>query len=282
MAAGQPAHPTIIQGGMGAGVSGWPLARAVARHGQLGVVSGTALDVILARRLQDGDAGGHLRRALAHFPDPAMAQRVLDRYFQAAGRAPGRAYTAKPMPTIQQHRPLVELTLVANFAEVWLAKEGHAGPVGLNLLEKIQLPNLASLYGAMLAGVDYVLMGAGIPTEIPGALDRLAHHDPATLRLHVAGAGPAADDRVRFAPRRYFPAPGAALKRPAFLAIVAAQVLAQALVKKATGRVDGFVVEGPTAGGHNAPPRGKARGSRTIPVRRASSDRTFPNKEVNH
>ena len=29
-------------------------------------------------------------------------------------------------------------------------------------------------------------------------------------------------------------------------------------MKKANGRVDGFVVEGPTAGGHNAPPRGKA------------------------
>ena len=30
------------------------------------------------------------------------------------------------------------------------------GKVGINLLEKVQLPNLATLYGAMLAGVDYV------------------------------------------------------------------------------------------------------------------------------
>ena len=30
------------------------------------------------------------------------------------------------------------------------------------------------------------------------------------------------------------------------------------LARKASGRVDGFVVEGPTAGGHNAPPRGAA------------------------
>ncbi|MGN6361282.1 MAG: nitronate monooxygenase [Thermomicrobiales bacterium] len=256
MVAEQQPVPVIIQGGMGAGVSNWPLASAVAQYGQLGVVSGTALDVIVARRLQDGDDGGHLRRALAHFPDPAMAQRVLDRYFQVAGRPALRAYKAKPMPTIQQHRAPVELTLVANFAEVWLAKEGHSGLVGINLLEKIQLPNLASLYGAMLAGVDYVLMGAGIPTEIPGALDRLARHEPAALRLHVAGAEPDDDYRVRFDPRRYFPDPGAALKRPAFLAIVASLVRAQALLKNATGRIDGFVVEGPTAGGHNAPPRG--------------------------
>ncbi len=47
------------------------------------------------------------------------------------------------------------------------------------------------------------------------------------------------------------------LKRPKFLAIVASNTLATTLVKKANGRVDGFVIEGPTAGGHNAPPRGK-------------------------
>ena len=33
--------------------------------------------------------------------------------------------------------------------------------------------------------------------------------------------------------------------------------MATMLARKASGRVDGFVVEGPTAGGHNAPPRGK-------------------------
>ena len=48
-----------------------------------------------------------------------------------------------------------------------------------------------------------------------------------------------------------------ALRRPAFLAIVASNTLAVMLARKSTGRVDGFVVEGPTAGGHNAPPRGE-------------------------
>ena len=66
-------HP----GRQGVGVSGWPLARAVARTGQLGVVSGVALDATLARRLQLGDPGGHLRRALAHFPVPAAAERIV-------------------------------------------------------------------------------------------------------------------------------------------------------------------------------------------------------------
>ncbi len=51
--------PRLIQGGMGVGVSGWELARKVSMHGQLGVVSGTALDTILVRRLGKGDFGAH-------------------------------------------------------------------------------------------------------------------------------------------------------------------------------------------------------------------------------
>ena len=68
--------PIIIQGGMGAGVSNWRLAKTVSRLGQLGVVSGTALDQIFSRRLQDGDPGGHMRRGLDHFPFPEMAERM--------------------------------------------------------------------------------------------------------------------------------------------------------------------------------------------------------------
>ena len=32
--------------------------------------------------------------------------------------------------------------MVANFVEVWLAKEGHDGPVGINYLEKCSFANL--------------------------------------------------------------------------------------------------------------------------------------------
>jgi len=46
------------------------------------------------------------------------------------------------------------------------------------------------------------------------------------------------------------------LKRPYFVPIVSASSLATTLARKASGKVDGFIVEGPTAGGHNAPPRG--------------------------
>jgi nitronate monooxygenase len=250
-------EPPIIQGGMGAGVSGWPLARAVSRLGQLGVVSGTALDAILARQLQRGDPGGHLRRALTHFPSPVAASRVLDTYFVPGGKPPGRPFRGVPMftasPTIAQQ----ELAVIAGFAEVWLAKEGHQGLVGINFLEKIQLPLLPILYGALLANVDYVLVGAGIPREIPGVLDQLARHQPVSIRLHVEGAEGDDEYRIHFDPREALRAERPRLWRPKFLAIIASSTLAIALAKKATGRVDGFVVEGPTAGGHNAPPRGE-------------------------
>ena len=252
--------PLIIQGGMGIGVSNWELARAVSRLGQLGVVSGTAVDTVLVRRLQDGDPGGHVRRAMAAFPIAGVAEPILARYFLAGGRKPGAPYRMLPMykQTVSLARQRV--TMVANFVEVWLAKEGHDGVVGINLLTKVQMPNLASLYGAMLAGVDYVLMGAGIPREIPGVLDAFAEHRPAQLKLDVEGAL-AGDEPVllTFAPLEHWPAPPAPLVRPKFIAIVAANSLAATLARKATGRVDGFVVEGPTAGGHNAPPRGEAR-----------------------
>jgi len=252
--------PTIIQGGMGIGVSGWRLARAVSSRGQLGVVSATAIDSVFARRLQDGDPGGDLRRAMARFPLPGIASAALRRYFREGGRPTGEPYRMLGMYHKGVGRAREQLTMLASFVEVWLAKEGHDGPVGVNLLTKLQLPNLATLYGALLAGADYVLMGAGIPREIPGVLDALAAHQPASIRLEVDGGSPELDATVRLDPRDHWggaqPVP---LARPRFLPIIASNSLATMLVRKANGRVDGFVIEGPTAGGHNAPPRGALR-----------------------
>jgi nitronate monooxygenase len=249
--------PTIIQGGMGVAVSGWRLAQAVSSLGQLGVVSGTALDQVFARRLQDGDPGGHMRRGFDHFPFREMAERVWGAYFTPGGKEGWESYQKLPMPTQHSPRELQELCIVANFVEVILAREGHSNPVGINYLEKIQLPMLPSIYGALLAGVDYVLMGAGIPLKIPGVLDGLARHEEVSYPLTVTGAQEGDDTTLRFAPRDFMEFNLAPLTRPKFLAIIASNTLAATMMKKANGRVDGFVVEGPTAGGHNAPPRGK-------------------------
>jgi len=259
-------HPKIIQGGMGVAVSGWKLARRVSELGQLGVVSGTGLPIVLARGLQSGDATGQLRHALQQFPIAGVAQRILDRYFIEGGKASGAAFKLSPMPTLEPGVDLLELMVAANYVEVFLAKEGHAGVVGINYLEKMQLPTLPSLFGAMLAGVDYILMGAGIPRAIPGILDAFSRLEPAKLKIDVAGALPGEEFFNQFDPRKFCAGalPGlTGLARPKFLGIVASATLAMTLAKKASGPMDGFVVEGPLAGGHNAPPRGALQLSAT-------------------
>lgn len=249
--------PLVIQGGLGVAVSNWRLARTVSALGQLGVVSGTALDQVLVRRLQDGDRGGDIRQALDHFPVPEMAERIWKNYYIRGGKLAAQPYALAPAQAKNGSREFIETCMVANFAEVYLARQGHNNPVGINYMEKLQLPHLASIYGAMLAGVDYVLMGAGIPMKIPGVLDCFSRHEAATYPLHVVGATPEDDTRMCFDPGAFLAAPLPELTRPRFLAIVCSSVLAATLVKKANGRVDGFVIEGPTAGGHNAPPRGQ-------------------------
>jgi NAD(P)H-dependent flavin oxidoreductase YrpB (nitropropane dioxygenase family) len=241
---------------MGFAVSSWSLASEVSRGGQLGVVSGTGLDVVLARRLQDGDRGGAIRRALAAFPVPAMAARILEKYFLPEGRAAGESYAPIPRLAINQSELAQELAILGNFVEVWLAKEGHDGEIGVNYLEKIQMATPAAAYGAMLAGVDYVLMGAGIPRNIPGLLNDLAEHRDIEFPVDVVGAEQGAFT-VKLSPKELVGAALARLKRPKFLAIVSAHILAAYLAKDEHTRPDGFVIEGPTAGGHNAPPRGK-------------------------
>ena len=247
--------PAVIQGGLGVAVSSWRLARAVSQTGQLGVVSGTALDAVVARRLQDGDVGGHVRRAVEQFPVQLMAQRVLQRYFCPGGRVPGQPYTPVPKLSLRPTVRALELSVVANFTEVWLAKEGHDGLVGINFMEKVQMATPSAAYGAILAGVDYVLMGAGIPTEIPQLLNHLAAHESCSLNLHVVGA--TTTYTLGLDPEALTGGGLAPLRRPRFLAIVSAHVLAAYLAREDATRPDGFVIEGPRAGGHNAPPRGR-------------------------
>jgi len=246
-----------IQGGMGVAVSDWRLARAVSTAGQLGVVSGTALDAVLVRRLQLGDPGGHVRRALAAFPIPGVVEGVLDRYFIEGGKAAEAGFKKSPMGRLQPSRRLEDLLVAASFVEVWLARQGHGNPVGINFLEKIQAPALPSIYGSLLAGVGYVLVGAGIPRAIPGILDRLSEGLPVEMKADIKKATPEDDPYLRFDPAAYGRGVLPPIERPAFLAIVSSHVLATMLARKVESRVDGFIIEGPTAGGHNAPPRGK-------------------------
>lgn len=258
-----PRLPMLIQGGMGVAVSDWRLARAVSVAGQLGVVSGTALESVMVRRLQLGDPGGHTRRALGQYPVPAVADSILDRYYIEGGKPANQRFVQTPLGRAEQSGNLRDLLVASNFVEVHLAREGHSGPVGINYMEKIQTPLLASVYGSMLAGVDYVLVGAGIPKVLPAAIDRLAEGLPVEMKLDVRGASGGDHYVSRFDPAAAMRGEGQTLKRPMFLAIVSSHILATMLATKIDVPVDGFIVEAPVAGGHNAPPRGRPQLSET-------------------
>jgi len=256
--------PEIIQGGMGVAVSDWNLARAVAKEGQMGVVSGTGIGMVFASRVWKGDEGGHMRRALEHFPDQDAVKEFLDKYYYEPGQAP-KAEPTPRMYSLKLDKELASITVMASFVETWLAKEGaeeggKGGLVGFNLLEKAPYPNLFCLYGAVLAEADAVIMGAGIPWRIPGIIDDLIQHKPVEYQVEVTGADKEDEPQfLRFDPKEVFPAAAdwKPLRRPMWIPIVSSMVLAKALLKRSTGAINGFIIEHHTAGGHNAPPRKK-------------------------
>ena len=246
--------PKIIQGGMGIAVSSWQLAKEVSSSGQLGVISGTAIDSVVARRLQDGDPSGEIRRALSHFPDQKVVAEILKRLFVEGGRDKSKPYVDIPKLTLKPSAFTNYLLIASSFVEVWLAKENNPGPIGMNILEKIQMAIPAQLYGAMLADVDYILIGAGIPAQVPALLDGLAEGKPVIMKVDVDGT-------TERAPLNFDPGIieniSYPIKRPHFLAIVSSHILVSYLNKDVETKPDGFVIEGHVAGGHNAPPRAK-------------------------
>lgn len=247
------ANPAVIQGGMGFNISTWHLARSVALRGGLGTVSGVALERVLPIILQSGDVGGHFRRALAHFPYPHIAEEVLKTYFiepddQRKQLAGIPVFQVEPSPMF------IKLSICANFAAIWLAKEGHSRPVSINYLEKIP-PHIYAIWGAMLAGVDYITVGAGIPFQIPEIINAILEGRPVKYRIPVEGGK--VGYTITFEPEAFLGGKPPPMKKPRFLPIISSNALAGILLKKLpAGSIHGFVIEEPTAGGHNAPPRG--------------------------
>ena len=278
----------LVQGGMGAYVSNWRLAKAVAmeRPGTTaGTVSGTALDTVYVRLLQLGDPGGHTRRALAAFDaqfQTTIGRKICDRYFIDGGKAPTARFKYAPMQIVraqngsniiplpvQQGVPValtldqdvIELLIATGFAEVWLAKEGHGGNIFINFLNKIELPLIYTMYGAMLAGVDGVIVGAGNPDGLPAVCSRLANHQTVARDLAVLYSEAGEVFTVPFDPQLVADGKLAQspLRRPAFLAIVSLESGVQALAQSPSEAPDGFIIEHHTAGGHNAGPQGPVR-----------------------
>jgi len=253
--------PHIIQGGMGVNISSWQLARTVSMLGQQGTISGTALEIVVAYILSMGDMGGHVRRALSQFPFPSVAESVLKNFFIEGGLKEGERPPVVPVWTVTPSRRLIELTICANYAIVYLAKERHDGIVSINYLEKIAMPHIYAITGAMLAHVDVITMGAGLPFEIPSVINAIAHGETARYRLPVKPLPTGkniSSYTAEFNPKKFFGGTFPSLNKPRFIPIIASDSLANIMILKLKpGDIYGFVVEEPSAGGHNAPPRKK-------------------------
>jgi len=220
----------IIQGGMGFNISSWPLARIVSILGQRGTIAGTALERVMAEILRRGDLDGHFRRALSHFPFPHIVNQVMDAFY-AEGGVGKNASSATPVWSVNPSKLLISLTICANYAYVWLAKEGHNGHVAINYLEKIAMPHIYAITGAMMAGVDSVTMGAGIPLQIPAVLDALAEDRTANYRIPVIGAN-ITSHTMSFNLRDFFGERPPEMKRPGFFPIISSNLLAAIFTKK--------------------------------------------------
>ena len=249
-------HPKIIQGGMGVNISNWILARTVSMLGQQGTLSGVMLERTFVNLLQRGDPDGNIRRALAHFPFPNLAEKVWNKFFVEDGISEGVPMKGFPVFVVKPPDLLVALVICANFAFVWLSKEGHDNPVSINYLEKVAMPHPYAITGAILAGVDRITMGAGIPLHVPQLINSIYEWKVATYPVPVVGK-----DNTKWNYAMSLDLPNFlgkrpnGLKKPGFIPIVSTSKLASVLAQKLKGSIHGFVVEEPTAGGHNAPPR---------------------------
>lgn len=247
--------PKVISGGMGVNTSCCDLARTVSMYSRpgaetLGTISGTALEMVMARMLKIGGIyTERIKKALDDFPFKEVSERIVSEYS-------GKLSKGIPVFSVNPSRLLSELTICANYAFVKMAKDGHNNPVSINYLEKIAMPHLLAIFGAMLAGVDFITMGAGIPDKIPGVIEAYATGNPATYKIPVVGEKDGY--QISFNPAEFFGRSIPTLKRPGFIPIIASNVLGMALKRAIPhGKIYGFVIEEPTAGGHNAPPRNK-------------------------
>ena len=247
--------PVIIQGGMGVGVSGWRLGRAVALAGQLGVVSGLGLDILLARRLQLGDPEDHLRRALARFPFPAVAEQIVDRYFVDGGIDPeapsarcrdlrcARAGTAPNSPS------------PPTSSRSSSPRRGTAGSSASTSSRRSRSPTPASRLRRDARGRRLRTDGRRLPNRDPRPPRRLRGGTAGRRDDHDPGRRGAGHHRLSLDPGALRgPRPNS--HDPKFLAIISSTMLAIYLAREVTDASDGFVVEGLAAGGHNARPRG--------------------------
>lgn len=165
----------------------WQVARARAREGHLGVVSLVSVGQRLLESLQLGDIGGTMRWALDQCPLGEIANEIKTRYFVPSDQSHRGSSDLPAPPSLPAEPHRSSLLLVGAFAEVFLAKHGHAGRIGIAWPDQTDLDDLAVLSGAMLARVDCVLVPPDAAPFVTQAIDLIAADDFAAWTSRMTG-----------------------------------------------------------------------------------------------
>ncbi len=240
--------PVLFQAGMGSRVSSWVMARIVSMLGALGVVSSVGLRTVMIEEVRRGNQ--KVIEMAKRFPFPGHIEELL-------AFAKGCKWHKKPVP-MDQFGPKGELakrlSTIAAFIEVSLAKEGHNGLIGINVMWKLPLTVLPVIYGAMLAGVNIIIAGAGVPMELPAIVEAIRSGQDLAFKL-----GTDAEFTLRIVPgtSELISSRDRPKLAPILSNFVFCRKLKDGWKEKYGVEPDFFILEDYKAGGHNAPPRNK-------------------------
>lgn len=249
----QNAMPRLIQAGMGVHISSARLANATARLGALGVVSSAGLRHTVIEEVRRGDSD--VIAIAKTFPFPHYVDELLA--FAPGNRKQNHAVPVDVPDPKRAAYPRRLSTIVA-YVEVMRAKRGHRGQVGINVMWKCALTVLPSIYGALLAGVDVLLCGAGVPMELPDIVTKLRAGENLSYAPLTGGTTHVALDIGQDEPQELL----SWFASPKLIPILSNFAFPKRLLdtwQKTYGAAPAaFVLENHAAGGHNAPPRNKS------------------------
>lgn len=274
----------LISGGMGVNVLSSEGLGLLAAQGVAATASVTAADIVLGRELMRGNQA--FLRAVEAFPNQTIGERILGLYWHEGGVSmnDGRKvlYPAVPMTHLaressvlpnDKNQKAIDTKVVGGFALTWLAKQAaeaaaerlegetanpvRVAPIGINGLYKI-LDGVGAYYGAMLAGSNYLAMGAGMPLQFPKLVRELAEGKRVEYLAKITGGRSASDYRMPFDPRRYLTGQASDPKPMDFLLIATTAEQVEGFMRTQEERdlPYGYIMENHFAGGHNAPPMG--------------------------
>lgn len=250
---GRLQFPRLFQAGMGAGVSRYWLSRKAARLGALGIVSSVGLRTIIVEAVRRGDK--QVIAMAKTFPFAQHRDELLS--FASGGFRHRRAVPQDGYGDVG--KLAARLTVISTFIEVSLAKKGHHGKIGINVMWKLSTSVLPTILGALLAGVDALICGAGVPMELEEIVDSIRAGKTELSFDPLYGTTTPVSFEFNREVVEYLR--GCRYRRPKLIPILSNYAFCRKIVKKWRIPPDFIILEDWKAGGHNQNPRNKVEHS---------------------